>query len=222
MGVTLNDRDYRKLMKIVPTGAKGEIDYADFAQSLFKRGVSASHMDPKKLKAGAKAGVSAKAPKSARENALAFSIDLLPKDDILHRISSRVEQKYGQAQGARKVFRLFDEDNDGAVSPHEFRKGLKMLGFDSIGKQEFNDLISRIDTSQTGMIAYSDFANVVSAVGSGCMTSFGEEHAGKEDVGGRSETKALFKTKKKKNMGLGMMRKDDILNQVLMQPALSL
>ena len=51
----------------------------------------------------------------------------------------------------RTLFRSFDENADGTVSQHEFRKGVRNLGID-MTDEEFNELMETLDEDNSNEI----------------------------------------------------------------------
>lgn len=57
----------------------------------------------------------------------------------------------------RRLFRLFDTDGNGTLSPNEFRAGLRSLGFDVSNSSSLARLHRDIDKDQSGIIKESEF-----------------------------------------------------------------
>ena len=56
------------------------------------------------------------------------------------------------------MFRKFDENHDGTLSHHEFRKGLELAGI-PLEDQEFKDLLKTLDEDNSNEIDYNEFAD---------------------------------------------------------------
>jgi Ca2+-binding EF-hand superfamily protein len=67
---------------------------------------------------------------------------------VFRQISEKMEAK---ARNVRSLFRSFDENADGTVSQHEFRKGLSHLGID-VSNQEFDELMETLDEDNSDEI----------------------------------------------------------------------
>lgn len=74
---------------------------------------------------------------------------------VFRQISEKMEAK---AKNVRTLFRSFDENADGTVSQHEFRKGLDNLGI-NLTDTEFTELMETVDEDNSNEIDYNEFAN---------------------------------------------------------------
>ena len=74
--------------------------------------------------------------------------------EVFRRITNQLETKFGNF---RKVFRKFDENHDGTLSQHEFRKGLANCGID-LSDKEFVELMETLDEDDSNEIDYNEFA----------------------------------------------------------------
>ena len=59
--------------------------------------------------------------------------------EVFRRIVPQLEAKFSNF---RSVFRKFDENHDGTLSQHEFRKGLQNCGI-ALTDEEYNELVSK-------------------------------------------------------------------------------
>ena len=76
----------------------------------------------------------------------------LRKKQVLEKIA-------GKSKHLTKVFRMFDENFDGTINEQEFRRGLKLLGFEDFTEKEIKDVIHLIDTDGNGEISYEEFGD---------------------------------------------------------------
>jgi calmodulin len=75
--------------------------------------------------------------------------------EVFRRITAQLETKFSNLRG---VFRKFDENHDGTLSHHEFRKGLELAGI-PLEDQEFKDLLKTLDEDNSNEIDYNEFAD---------------------------------------------------------------
>ena len=75
--------------------------------------------------------------------------------EVFRRITAQLETKFSNF---RTVFRKFDENHDGTLSQHEFRKGLDNCGVQLTDK-EYNELMETLDEDGSNEIDYNEFAS---------------------------------------------------------------
>lgn len=63
-------------------------------------------------------------------------------------------------QAAAAVFNVIDEDGSGQIEASEMRKGLKMLGLDSVDEDTLEYVVKEFDTDGTGDIDKKEFVNM--------------------------------------------------------------
>jgi Ca2+-binding EF-hand superfamily protein len=134
---------------------------------------------------------------------------------VLDFVRDKVEAK---SKTMQKVFRQFDENKDGDISYDEFRMGLRHLGVD-LSDGDYAMLVAKVDVDGEGTVDYNEFAEVLKAPD--MQLSFmptespfasGQESQMKTDASLRR--KGAFDGNKRKQMGLAMLPKDDILRQI--------
>lgn len=75
--------------------------------------------------------------------------------EVFRRITNQLETKFSNF---RSVFRKFDENHDGTLSQHEFRKGLENCGI-ALDDKEFGELMETLDEDNSNEIDYNEFAS---------------------------------------------------------------
>jgi Ca2+-binding EF-hand superfamily protein len=80
--------------------------------------------------------------------------------------SGKVGQVYPDARGRRdllKIFRYFDKEDTGVVTFSQFKRALKMGGFNSVGKSHFEVIFSRFgkDYNKTPVLDYLSLVDYV-------------------------------------------------------------
>lgn len=63
----------------------------------------------------------------------------------------------------RAAFRLYDKDNSGTISTHEFYKVLRNLG-QKISKEEAQELVNELDQDQSGEISFDEFVTYMVSI----------------------------------------------------------
>lgn len=74
--------------------------------------------------------------------------------DVFRRITNQLETKFSNF---RSVFRKFDENHDGTLSQHEFRKGLENCGI-VLDDKEYSELMKTLDEDNSNEIDYNEFS----------------------------------------------------------------
>lgn len=75
--------------------------------------------------------------------------------EVFRRITNQLETKFSNFRG---VFRKFDENHDGTLSQHEFRKGLENCGI-VLDDREYRELMETLDEDNSNEIDYNEFAS---------------------------------------------------------------
>jgi Ca2+-binding EF-hand superfamily protein len=75
--------------------------------------------------------------------------------EVFRRITNQLETKFSNF---RSVFRKFDENHDGTLSQHEFRKGLENCGI-ALDDREYGELMETLDEDGSNEIDYNEFAS---------------------------------------------------------------
>lgn len=75
--------------------------------------------------------------------------------EVFRRITNQLETKFSNF---RSVFRKFDENHDGTLSQHEFRKGLENCGI-VLDDREYGELMQTLDEDNSNEIDYNEFAS---------------------------------------------------------------
>lgn len=137
---------------------------------------------------------------------------------VLDMVRDKVEAK---SKRMANVFRQFDENKDGDISYDEFRLGLAHLGVE-LSDDDYGMLVAKVDVDGEGTVDYNEFAEVLKAPD--MQLSFmptDAPFAGTADV---SSMKTDMNVKRagadgsasqaRKQMGMAMLPKDDILRQI--------
>ncbi|EDW01205.1 GH21304 [Drosophila grimshawi] len=74
-------------------------------------------------------------------------------------IAKRMEG-LGKDENLMAIFKLFDRDEDGFITPVEMRNVMYNLG-ERCSDEEFNEMMKEIDADNDGKISYQDFVNGV-------------------------------------------------------------
>lgn len=135
---------------------------------------------------------------------------------VLDQVRDKVEAK---SKHMGKVFRQFDENKDGDISYDEFRLGLRHLGIE-LSDGDFGVLVKKVDVDGEGSVDYNEFAEVLKAPD--MQLSFMPTDAPFAGTADTSSMKTDLKVKragafdgsKRKQMGMAMLPKDDILRQI--------
>ena len=137
---------------------------------------------------------------------------------VMDGVRDKVEAK---SKRMANVFRQFDENKDGDISYDEFRQGLAHLGVE-LSDDDYAMLVKKVDVDGEGTVDYNEFAEVLKAPD--MQLSFmptDAPFAGTADV---SSMKTDMEVKRagadgsasqaRKQMGMAMLPKDDILRQI--------
>ena len=137
---------------------------------------------------------------------------------VLNMVRDKVEAK---SKRMANVFRQFDENKDGDISYEEFRLGLRHLGVE-LSDDDYTMLVEKVDVDGEGTVDYNEFAEVLktpdmqlsfmpndapfagTADVSSMKTDLNQKRAGAEAVSSQA----------RKQMGMAMLPKDDILRQI--------
>ena len=92
----------------------------------------------------------------------------------LERLRSELQKMAGNDQKTMwQTFRNLDLDGNGFIDKHEFKDGLKELGFDELSSSQTNDIISYFDFHGDGRVSYEEFVEFVSPAGGNGNSSRG-------------------------------------------------
>jgi hypothetical protein len=75
-------------------------------------------------------------------------------------VKTKITESWPGSHHIRRLFRLFDKDGNGKISPSEFRAGLQSLGFDVTSASDLSILHAQLDKDKTGSIRESQFIHV--------------------------------------------------------------
>ena len=153
---------------------------------------------------------------SHRRNGLDAKAQARHERRVLDQVREKVEAK---SKNITKVFRQFDENKDGDISYDEFRLGLRHLGI-QLSDDDYNVLVKKVDVDGEGTVDYNEFAEVLKAPD--MQLSFMPTEApfaGTADVSSMKtdltvKRDGVFDGSKRKQMGLAVLPKDDILRQI--------
>ncbi|EDV21156.1 uncharacterized protein TRIADDRAFT_64277 [Trichoplax adhaerens] len=84
-------------------------------------------------------------------------------------IGSNISLDNVDVEAYKRVFKDFDRDGDGHISPRDLRKLLEKLGKD-VGESEVRDLISEVDVDNNSMIELDEFLKLMSALEAGLVS----------------------------------------------------
>ena len=80
-------------------------------------------------------------------------------DEFLNLMTARINEKESK-EDIRKVFRLFDESNDGYITAQKLKKIAKDLG-ENMEEIEIKEMIERADSDGDGRITFEDFYSIM-------------------------------------------------------------